>query len=240
MKSKYLAIIIVVAFIVVAAVSNSEAAVKITVTQTADKITIMGYKGKKITSDKFALSNDGWYIIKVSYTGVDASICQLSLVTQKMITDQETVAGSLTNWMGPNMTEKIRSKGSANSEDYMIYVENSGGPWTIEILKNPKPAPLSSNTTFSNTTFSDTTDKVTPFFNLNKGSATFTMHQKLKGQFSMRLEVALYDANTGKIVSDLCHNDASPTLEATTDIPEAGTYILEVSGGDSWNVSYKQ
>jgi hypothetical protein len=66
------------------------------------------------------------------------------------------------------------------------------------------------------------------------------MHQKPKGQFSMRLEVALYDANTGKIVSDLCHNDASPTLEATVDIPEAGTYILEVSGGDNWDVSYKQ
>jgi hypothetical protein len=235
MKSKYLAIIVVVAFIVAAVASKSEAAVKISVTQTADKITIAGYKGNKIASDKFALSNDGWYIIKVSYTGADASICQLSLVTQKMITDQETVVGSLTNWMGPNTTEKIRSKGSANSEDYMIYVENVGGPWTIEILKNPKPTLLSSKTIFS-----DTTDKVTPFFNLNKGSATFTMHQKLKGQFSMRLEVALYDANTGKIVSDLCHNDASPTLEATADIPEAGSYILEVSGGDSWDVSYKQ
>ncbi|MGD0589904.1 MAG: hypothetical protein ABSA44_03780 [Bacteroidota bacterium] len=235
MKSKYLAIIIVVALIMVVVASKLEAAVKITVTQTADKITISGYKGKKITSDKFALSSDGWYIIKVSYIGADASICQLSLVTQKMITDQETIAGSLTNWMGPNTTEKIRSKGSVNSEDYMIYVENAGGPWTIEILNNPKPASISSETTFS-----DTTDKVTPFFNLNKGSATFTMHQKLKGQFSMRLEVALYDANTGKIVSDLCHNDASPTLEATADIPEDGTYILEVSGGDSWDVSYKQ
>jgi hypothetical protein len=236
MKSKYLAIIVVVvAFIVTAAASKSEAAVKITVTQTADKIIIAGYKGNKIASDKFALSNDGWYIIKVSYTGADASICQLSLVTQKMITDQETVAGMLTNWMGPNTIERIRSKGSAKSEDYMIYVEDAGGPWTIEILKNPKPTPVSSKTTFS-----DTTNKVTPFFNLNKGSATFTMHQKLKGQFSMRLEVALYDANTGKIVSDLCHNDDSPTLEATADIPEAGTYILEVSGGDSWDVSYKQ
>jgi len=235
MKGKYLAIIVVVAFIVAAAASKSVAAVKIIVTQTADKITIAGYKGKKIVSDKFTLSNDEWYIIKVSYTGADASICQLSLVTQKMITDQETVAGSLTNWMGPNTTEKIRSKGSANSEDYMIYVENVGGPWTIEILKNPKPITLSSNTTFS-----DTTNKVTPFFSLNKGTAAFTMHQKLKGQFSTHLEVALYDANTGKFVSTLCHNDDSPTLEATVDIPEVGTYILEVSGGDKWDVSYKQ
>jgi hypothetical protein len=236
MKSKYLAIIVVVvAIIAAAAVSKSEAAVKINVTQTADKITIAGNKGKKIASDKFALSKDGWYIIKVSYTGTDASICQLSLVNQKMITDKETVGGLLTNWMGPNTTERIRSQGSAKSEDYMIYVEDAGGPWTIEILKNPKPTPVSSKTTFSGTT-----NKITPFFHLNKGSTTFTMHQKLKGQFSSRLEVGLYDANTGKFVSSLCHNDTSPTLKATADIPEAGTYILEVSGGDSWDVSYKQ
>jgi hypothetical protein len=235
MKSKYLAIIVVVAFIIAAAASKSGAAGKITITQTADKITITGDKGEKIASDKFALSKDGWYIIKVSYKGADPSICQLSLVTQKMITDEETVGGLLTNWMGPNTTERIRFKGSANSEDYMIYVEDAGGPWTIEILKNPKPIPVSSKTTFSGTT-----NKVTPFFHLNKGSAVFTMHQKLKGQFSSRLEINLYDANTGMFVSNLCHNDTSPTLTATRDIPEGGTYILEVSGGDSWDVSYKQ
>lgn len=127
MKSKYLAIIvIVVAFIVAAVASKSEAAGKITVAQTADKITIKGDKGKKIASDKFALSKDGWYIIKVAYTGADVSICQLSLVTQKMITDKETVGGLLTNWIGPNTTERIRSKGSAKSEDYMIYLEEAG------------------------------------------------------------------------------------------------------------------
>jgi hypothetical protein len=235
MKSKYLAIIVVVAFIVTAVVSKSEAAAKITVTQTADKITITGDKGKKIASDKFALSKDGWYIIKVSYTGADVSICQLSLVTQKMITNKETVGGLLTNWIGPNTTERIRSKGSAKSEDYMIYLEEAGGPWTIEILKNPKPTPVSSKTTFSGTT-----NKVTPFFHLKKGSTAFTMHQKLKGQFSSRLEINLYDANTGKYVSNLCHNATSPTLKSTVDIQEAGPYILEVVGGDSWDVSYKQ
>ena len=235
MKGKYLAIIVVVALIVGAAALNLEAAVKIIVTQTPDKITIKGYNGKKIVSDKFTLSNDEWYIIKISYTAADASICQLSLVTQKMITDQETVAGSLVNWIGPNTTEKIRSKGSATSEDYMIYVENARGPWTVEILKNPKPVTLSSNTTFS-----DTVNKVSPFFSLNKGTAAFTMHQHLKSQLSTRLEVALYDAGTGKFVSTLCHNDDSPMLEATVEIPELGTYILEASGGDIWDISYKQ
>jgi hypothetical protein len=235
MKSKYLVIIVVVAFIVAAAALNSVAAVKIIVTQTADKITIMGYKGKKIVSDKFTLSNDEWYIIKVSYTGADASICKLSLVTQNMIDGQGTAAGSLSNWIGPNTTEKIWPKGSASSDNYMIYVENARGPWTIEILKNPKPTVLSSETIFS-----DTTNKVMSFFNLNKGTAAFTMHQKLKGQSSPDLEVALYNVNTGKFVSTLCHNDASPKLEATVEIPEAGIYILQVSGGDSWDVSYKQ
>jgi hypothetical protein len=235
MKSKYLAILIVVAFIAAAAASKSGAAGKITVSQTADKITISGNKGKRIASDKFALSKDGWYIIKVSYTGADVSVCQLSLVTQKMITDKETIGGLLTNWMGPNTTEKIRSKGSVKSEDYMIYVEDVEGPWTVEILKSPKPTPVSSNTTFSGTT-----NKVTPFFHLKKGSAKFTMHQKLKGRFSSRLEVDLFNADKSVFVSNLCHNATEPTQTAKVDIPAAGSYILEISGGDSWDVSYKQ
>jgi hypothetical protein len=235
MQSKYLAIIIVAAFIVAAAASKSGVAGKITVSQTIDKITIAGDKGKKIASDKFALNKDEWYIIKVSFTGVDVSVCQLSLVTQKMITDKETIGGLLTNWIGPNTTEKIRSKGSTKSEDYMIYLEDAEGPWTIEILKSPKPAPVSSNTTFSGTT-----NKVTPFFHLKKGSAKFTMHQKLKGRFSSRLEVVLINADIGVFVSYLCHNATDPTQTANVDVPAAGTYILEVSGGDSWDISHEQ
>lgn len=234
MKIKYLALIIVAAFIAANTVSMSVAAGKITVTQTAEKITITGDKCKKIASDKFALSKDGWYIIKIAYTGPDISICQLSLATQKMITDKEADGGMLTNWMGPMTTEKVLFKGSVKSEDYMIYVDDAEGPWTIEILKNPKPTPLSDKTTFSGTT-----NKVTPFFHLNKGSVTFTMHQKLKGQWSSRLEINLYDANTGKHVSNLCHNTTSPTLNSKVDVPQAGTYILEVIGGDSWDVSFK-
>ena len=234
MKCKYLALIVVVAFIAAASTSQSVAAGKITVTQTAEKITITGDKCKKIASDKFTLSKDSWYIIKIAYTGADVSICQLSLATQKMIADKETIGGMLTNWMCPMTTEKVLSKGSAKSEDYMIYVDDAEGPWTIEILKNPKPTPLSDKTTFSGTT-----NKVTPFFNLKKGSVAFTMHQKLKGQWSSRLEINLYDANTGKYVSNLCHNTTSSTLNSKVDIPQAGTYILEVIGGDNWDVSFK-
>jgi hypothetical protein len=233
MKNKYLALIVVVAFI--AATTASVAVAKITITQIAEKITITGDKGKKIASDKFALSKDGWYIIKIAYTGPDVSICQLSLATQKMVTDKETVGGMLTNWMGPMTTEKILSKSAAKSEDYMIYADDAEGPWTIEILKNPKPKPLSDKTTFSGTT-----NKVTPFFHLNKGSAAFTMHQKLKGQWSSRLEINMYDANTGKYVGNLCHNSTTPALNSKIDIPESGPYVLEVIGGDSWDVSYKQ
>jgi hypothetical protein len=235
MKNKYLALIVVVAFIASASSSLLAATGKITVTQTAEKITITGDKGKKINSDKFTLSKDGWYIIKIAYTGPDVSICQLSLATQKMVTDKETVGGLLTNWMEPMTTEKILSKGAAKSEDYMIYVDDAEGPWTIEILKSPKPKPLSDKTTFSGTT-----NKVTPFFHLNKGSAAFTMHQKLKGQWSSRLEINLYDATTGKFVDNLCHNSTTPTLDSKVDVPEAGPYVLEVIGGDSWDVSFKQ
>src|SRR5271157_6366669 len=117
----------------------------------------------------------------------------------------------------------------------MIYVDEAGGPWTVEIVKSPKPSPLSSATTFSGTT-----DKVTPFFNLKKGSVKFTMQQKLKAKFSSRLEVDLVNADTGVLVSYLCHNAIEPVQTSTADIPAAGTYVLAVTGGDIWDVSYVQ
>ena len=220
------------AFLAATATSTLLAAPNITVNQTADRITITGGKGKKITSDKFALSKDGWYIIKISYTGPAVSVCQLSLVTQTM---KQTIGVMSTNWIGPSTTEMIQHKGTVESDDYMIYVDEAGGPWTVEILKSPKPNPLSSDTTFSGTT-----DKVTPFFQLKKGSAKFTMHQKRKGTFSARLEVDLINADTGALVSYLCHNASDPTQTATADIQAPGNYVLQVSGGDSWDVSFAQ
>jgi hypothetical protein len=208
---------------------------KITVQQDPDKIVITGGRGHKIASDKFALSQDGWYILRISYTGAEISTCQLSLATQAMITAKETIGGLLTNWMGPSTTEMIRSRGFVKSDDYMIFVDDAEGPWTVEILKSPKPAPVSGDLTFSGTT-----NKVTPFFHLKAGSATFTMNQKLKGRFSSRLEVNLVNADTGAYVTNLCHNSTNPTLTAKADIKEAGNYVLEVIGGDTWDISYAQ
>jgi hypothetical protein len=236
MKGKYPIIIFVASILFTSTVlSKQGTAANIAVNQTADKITITGGKGKKIASDKFTLSKDGWYIIKILYTGADISVCQLSLVTQTMITAKQTVGGLLTNWIGPNTVEIIQHKGAVKSEDYMIYVDDAGGPWTVEIFKSPKPTPVSSNTAFSGTT-----NKVTPYFHLKKGSAKFMMHQKLKGRFSPRLEVELINADTGTFVRYLCHNTIEPTQTAAADIPADGNFILEVSGGDNWDVSYSQ
>jgi len=208
---------------------------KITVQQGPDKIVITGGQGKKITSDRFALSKDGWYILKISYTGAEISTCQLSLATQAMVTAKDTVGGLITNWMGPSTSEKIECQGWLKSDDYMIFVDEADGPWTVEILKSPKPEPVSGDLTFSGTT-----GKVTPFFHLKAGSATFTMNQKLKGRFSARLEVNLVNADTGAYVTNLCHNSTNPTLTAKVNISNAGTYILEVIGGDTWEISYAQ
>jgi hypothetical protein len=229
--------IVFVAVVLSAATALSKPVVpdKITVDQAADKVTVTGGKGGKIASDKFSLSKDGWYIIKISYTGAPVSTCQLSLVTQAMITGKETIGGMLTNWMGPSTTEKILHQGSVKSDDYMIYVDEAEGPWTVEILKSPKPTPVSAETTFSGTT-----NKVTPFFHLKAGAATFTMNQKPKGQFSARLAVDLVNADTGAHVSYLCHNSTQPTQTAKADIPAEGNYVLEVIGGDTWDISYSQ
>lgn len=81
-----------------------------------------------------------------------------------MITEKTAVDGMLTNWIGLNTTETVRFKGSAKSEDYMIYVDEVGGRWTVEILKSLKPIPVSSESSFS-----DTKNKVTAFFYLKRG-----------------------------------------------------------------------
>ncbi len=235
MKRTNLFIFLVVAIFIAATVTAQAGDAKITVNQTAEKITISGDKCKKAISNKFALSKDAWYIIKIAYTGKEVSICQLSLVNQKMIDDKSTVGGLLTNWMGPNTTELVRSKGSAKSEDYMIYVDDVGGPWTIEILKSPKPVTVSKETKFKGTK-----NTVTPFFHMNKGSANFTINQKLKSQWGSRISVSVYNAETGEFVANLCHNDDSPTQAATKDIPASGAYVLEIIGGDSWDVSFTQ
>jgi hypothetical protein len=236
MNRKHPAIIFAIAMLSAAtAFPKPVVADKITVQQGPDKIVITGGRGHKIASDKFALSEDGWYILKVSYTGAEISTCQLSLATQAMISAKETIGGLLTNWIGPSTTEKIRFRGSVKSDDYMIFVDDAEGPWTVEILKSPKPEPVSGDLTFSRTT-----NKVTPFFHLKAGSATFTMNQKLKGRFSSRLEVNLVNADTGAYVTNLCHNSTDPTQTAKVDIKEAGNYILEVIGGDTWDISYAQ
>ncbi len=211
------------------------AADKITVQRDADRVVVTGGRGKNLASDRFALSHDAWYIVKIAYTGAEVSTCQLSLATPAMIAAKETVGGLLTNWIGPRTREKIYARGSLKSEDYAIFVEDAEGPWTIEILASPKPEPVSEQLSFSGTT-----GKVTPFFHLKAGPAQFTMNQKLKGKFSSRLEVNLYNADTGAYVTNLCHNSTNPTLTAKVDVKQAGTYVLEIAGGDAWEITCLQ
>jgi hypothetical protein len=238
MRSGKLPVILVVAALfATTVVFNAEAAAKITVNQTADKVTVTGGAGKKIASQKFALSKDAWYVIKISYTGATVSTCQLSLATQEMIDKKDTVGGLLTNWMGPSTTEEIKYTGSLKTADYMIYVDEAEGPWTVQILKSPKPTTVSSSSTFSGTS-----SKVTPFFHLKKGAAKFTIHQKRKGKgvFASRLQVDLVNADTGALVSYLCHNSTEETQTAKADIAADGNYVLAVSDADSWDVSFTQ
>ncbi|MBN2350922.1 MAG: hypothetical protein JXD23_00015 [Spirochaetales bacterium] len=235
MKTRIVVLSIAVVLVCAVVLPIAAAPGKFAVTKTADKIVISGDKAKKTASDKFALSKDAWYVIKIKYSGPAVSICQLSLVNQKMIDDKATVGGMLTNWIGPKQTELIRAKGRFTTGDYMIYADETGGSFTVEILKSPKPASLSSAKTFSGTA-----DAVTSFFKLKKGAANFTVNQKLKDRFSPRVEVNLYNATTGAFVANLCRNSTDAKLTSGADIPAAGTYVLEVRGGGAWDVSYSQ
>lgn len=214
--------------------STSGSGDKITVTKTDDKVTITGGKGEKIKSDPFPMSKDAWYIVKIQYTGAEMTAFMSALVNQQAIDEDLTALGQLTIWLGPETTEKIYQKGSLKSEDYMIYIDSADGPWTIEILKNPT-GPVTTDKTFSGTS-----NKVTPFFHLDQGTASFTMNQRLKGQYSIPLGVDIYNADTGDYIGNLAHNDNSATLTATEDIPTSGNYVLEIYGGDDWDISYSQ
>jgi len=84
MKSKYLAIIVVlVTFIVATALSKSVTAAKITVTQTADKITIMGDKGEKIASENLRSAKTNGISLRFQYTALLPAFASYRLPLRK-------------------------------------------------------------------------------------------------------------------------------------------------------------
>ncbi len=209
---------------------------KITVVETPTTVTISGDKGEKMTSDKFTLSKDGWYIIKTTYTGPDVSDFLSSIVTPQMIADDQTVGGQLTLWMGPNTATTFKEKGSYDTGDNMVYVDSAGGPWTIVIEKSPTPSPVSSDTKFSGSG-----DTITPFFHLTQGTANFVVNQVLPtGNFNVPLEATLYNADTGELVDYITHNDDDAQITDSVDVPADGNYVIAMSGSGSYDISFTE
>jgi hypothetical protein len=208
------------------------------VTQTADKITITGGKGEKITSDAFKLSADEWYIITYDYKGPSMSNFIVELATPEAIAADEAIGGLLPMLLEPGKGTLFKDKGTYKSQDYKIYCDTCGGPWTVTIEKSPTPT-ASGQTSFSHKV-SDSFNSVTPYFHLNKGSATFTVNQQLSGTYSVAADVQLYNADTGAYVASITHNDNSPTITDTAEIPADGNYILGVACGGDWQISFTQ
>lgn len=209
---------------------------KITVTHEGNKIIISGGKvdeSDKQKSEPFKLDVNKWYIVKITYSGPAISNFIADVTTQKMIDDDMTIAGLLPMFLGPDTVTTIKTKGTYKTDDYMIYVESSGGPWTIEITESPVPT-ASGSKAFSG----EDGTSVTPFFHLDAGSTTFTITQNLKGQFSVPIEVELVNADTGDLVTYLVHNEREATQTVTKDIDVAGNYIMRVSCGGTWTISY--
>ena len=199
-------------------------------------MTITGGVGKKMTSDKFSLSKDGWYIIKTTYTGADISDFLSAIVTPQMITDDETVGGQLTLWMGPNTATTFKEKGSYDTGDHMVYIEQADGPWSIVIEKSPTPSPVSSDTKFSGSG-----DTITPFFHMTKGTANFVVNQKLpSGNFNVPLEATLYNADTGELVDYITHNDDDAQITDSVDVPADGDYVITTAGSGSYDISFTE
>jgi hypothetical protein len=208
------------------------------VTQSGNKLTITGGVANKLVSNAFPMDKDAWYIITYDYRGPEWSNFIAMISTPEYIEKDEAIGGLLPMLLEPGKGTVIREKGVYKSEDYKLLADTCGGPWTVVIEKSPTPAP-SGQTSFSHK-LSDSYNSVTPYFHLNKGTATFTVNQQLEGKYSTAADVQLYNADTGEYVADITHNDNTATITSTEDIDVDGNYILGVSCGGDWQISFTQ
>jgi hypothetical protein len=211
---------------------------KITVAQSGNKLTITGGVANKVVSDRFPMDADAWYLITYDYRGPEWSNFITMISTPEYIANDEAIGGLLPMLLEPGKGTIIKEKGVYKSTDYQLLADTCGGPWTVTIEKNPAPA-ASGQTSFSHKE-ADSYNSVSPYFHLNKGTATFTVNQQLPGQYSASADVQLYNADTGEWAADITHNDNTATITRTVDIEADGNYILGVSCGGDWQISFTQ
>lgn len=211
---------------------------KITVAQSGNKITITGGNANKLVSDAFPMDKDAWYMITYDYRGPEWSNFIAMISTPEYIENDEAIGGLLPMLLEPGKGTIIKEKGVYKSTDYKLLADTCGGPWTVVIEKSPAPV-ASGQTSFSHKE-ADSYNSVTPYFHLNKGTAAFTVNQQLSGKYSTPADVNLYNADTGEYVANIAHNDNSPTITWDVDVPADGNYIIGVSCGGDWQISFTQ
>ncbi|WP_128860085.1 hypothetical protein [Methanocella paludicola] len=211
---------------------------KITVTQSGNTMTIKGGVANKVVSEKFPMDADAWYMITYEYNGPEWSNFITMISTPEYIANDEAIGGLLPMLLEPGKGTIIKEKGVYKSTDYQLLADTCGGPWTVTIVKNPAPA-ASGQASFSHKA-ADSTNSISPYFHLNKGSATFTVNQQLPGQYSVAADVQLYNADTGEWAADITHNDNTATITRTVDIEADGNYIMGVTCGGDWQISFTQ
>jgi hypothetical protein len=212
---------------------------KITVTQSGNTITITGKNANKVASESFPLDNNAWYMISYEYqTSATIGNFIVELATPADIAADEAVGGLLPMLMETGKGTIIESKGTYKSTDYQLFADSCDGPWKVTIVKSPTPAP-SGQTSFSHKV-DDSYNSVTPYFHLNKGTATFTVNQQLKNSYSTPASVDLFNADTGAYVASITHNNNEATITDTEDIEADGNYIIHVACGGDWQISFTQ
>ncbi len=211
---------------------------KITVAQSGNTVTISGGKANKLVSDKFPMDKDAWYMITYDYKGPSMSNFIAEISTPDLIAKDEAIGGLLPMLLEPGKGTIIKGKGTYKSEDYQLLADTCGGPWTVTIVKSPAPSP-SGQASFSHKV-ADSYNSVSPYFNLKKGTATFTVNQQLPSQYAASADVQLYNADTGEWAADVTHNDNEATITRTVDVPADGNYILGVTCGGDWQISFTQ
>lgn len=199
-------------------------------------VVIKGGEGEKIQSGKFPMAGDGWCIITAKYEGTTVGIFIAYLATEGMISQDAQIGGLLPMMLEPGEATVVKTRGSLKNEDYVIYLEEADGPWTITIQRSPVPEPVSGDSTFSG----PRGNHVTPYFHLDQGYATFVCNQKAENRSSMGIE--LINADTGEFVTLLTDNTSNQyeSRTETVDVPATGNYIMKVYSSGDWDITYSQ
>ena len=202
---------------------------KISIVQSGDTTTITGGAGKNLMSDtNISLSKDDAYLITMTYGGLPTSLCLVSL-------GDRGVPNTLEDW--GSKAEIFYPKGSFNSGQFPVIINEAYGPWTMVIEKNPKAENIvagpkvNASAGFHNS----------QYIHLKKGKATFKFTRNtLVEHYANGIHLVLFNVDKGVQEDYLWWNMGDASHEYTVDISADGNYTVGGSCMSDWEATITQ